>query len=63
MKNQSMRIYVLLIDVERNVDAPALINTGASGTFLDQTFAERLSTPLLKLKKLILVQNVDGTEN
>ena len=46
---------------ERIVEALALIDSGAGGTFIDQNFAQTLKVPWNKLENRILAYNVDGT--
>jgi len=41
----------------------AMVDTGATGDFIDQDFVTREKLPTRKLSQLILVYNVDGTLN
>jgi len=41
----------------------AMVDTGATGDFIDQDFVAREKLPTRKLSQLILVYNVDGTLN
>ena len=41
----------------------AMVNTGATGDFIDQDFITRAKLPTHKLSQPILVYNVDGTLN
>jgi len=43
--------------------AEAMIDTGATGDFIDQDFVENTKLPTRKLSRLIPVYNVDGTPN
>ena len=41
----------------------ALIDSGAEGEFIDQNYVKSLDTDNIRLEKLILILNVDGTWN
>ena len=58
ISNQLMRIPVT---VDRTIETLALIDSGAGGTFIDETFAQNHNLPLTCLINPILVYNVDGT--
>ena len=55
-----MRIPITL---DRSIETSALIDSGAGGTFLDETFARKHNIALTPLPKPIPVYNVDGTRN
>jgi len=40
-----------------------LLDSGVTGLFMDTTFAKEKRFKIEKLKKLLLVRNVDGTAN
>ena len=45
------------------VDVDALLDSGATGVFMDRKFTERNGIAMRKLDKPIRVYNVDGTMN
>ena len=45
------------------VAVKALLDSGAMGLFMDMTFAKEKGFKMEKLKKPLLVRNVDGTVN
>ena len=49
------------VTVDRTVETLALIDSGAGGTFIDETFAQNHNLPLARLINPILVYNMDGT--
>ena len=51
------------VTVDRTVETLALIDSGAGGTFIDETFARNHNLPLTRLINPIPVYNVDGTRN
>jgi len=58
-----MQIGVEKIDTHEGVSVKALLDSGAIGLFMSKKCAERGGFKLIKLGKLIIVQNVDGTGN
>ena len=50
-------------DTKTRVPCRMLIDTGASGLFIDRAFAKDLGTRFYKPKSTIVVINADGTEN
>ena len=58
-----MRIGLEKIDTHEGVTVKALLDSGATGMFVDRRFAERNGFKLDKLEKLLKVTNVDGSSN
>jgi len=51
------------MDTHRMVDVKALLDSGATGMFIDKKFAEENRIAMRPLNKPIRVYNVDGTLN
>jgi len=45
------------------VAVKALLDSGATGLFMDTTFAKEKGFKMEKMKRPLLVKNVDGSEN
>ena len=60
ISNQSMRIPVT---IDRTVETPALIDSGAGGMFVDEQFARDNDIALTPLINHIPVYNINGTQN
>jgi len=58
-----MQIRVEKIDTHEGVSMKALLDSGATGLFMSKKCTERGGFKLIKLGKLIVVRNVDGTGN
>ena len=58
-----MGIGLEKIDTHEGVMVKALLDSGATGMFMDKGFAERNGFKLDKLEKLLIVMNVDGSRN
>ena len=58
-----MQIGVEKIDTHEGVLVKALLDSRATGLFMSKKCAERGGFKLIKLGKLIIMQNVDGTGN
>ena len=64
VKYDSLSIPILIKKRENEiVKTLALIDSGAGGTFIDQNYARNTGLTPQKLEKLIIAQNVNGTEN
>ena len=63
VSKQSMRIPVSITCKDRTVETNALIDSGAGGLFIDESFARKSKLPLLPIPHPIPVFNVDGTPN
>ena len=48
---------------DTTVETPALIDSGAGGTFIDQNYVWKVRYKLMELETLVKTYNVDGTEN
>ena len=67
VKAQSMHLSLPLryknTDGEQIVETPILLNSGAEGLFINQTFVEKNWIPTIPLLKLIIPWNIDRTTN
>ena len=51
------------MESHEEIAVKALLDSGATGLFIDTTFAKEKGFKMEKLKKPLLVRNVDGTVN
>jgi len=51
------------INIHEGVTVKALLDSGATGMFVDKKFTERHGFRLDKLEKPLIVMNVDGSNN
>jgi len=58
-----MKVGLEKLENHKGVAVRALLDSGATGLFMDMTFAKEKGFKIEKLKKLLLVRNVDGTVN
>ena len=58
-----VKVGLKLIDTHQMVDVDALLDSSATGVFMDEKFAEHNGIAMWKLNKPIHVYNVDGTLN
>jgi len=58
-----LNIGVEKIDTHKGVMIKALLDSGATGMFMDRQTAARHGFKLQKLERLLMVKNVDGTVN
>ena len=67
IKAQSMHHYLPLryknTDREQIVETQILLDSGAEGLFMNQTFVKKNQIPMIPLLKPIIPQNVDRTTN
>jgi len=56
-------IHLKTTDTMEETSTEAMVDTGATGDFIDQDFIAQAKLPTCKLSQLILVNNVDGTLN
>jgi hypothetical protein len=64
VKSNTLSIPVAIKDSEKEiVDIPALIDSGAGGTFIDQNYAKKAGFQIQKLKEPLTARNVDNTPN
>jgi len=58
-----LNIGIEKVDIHEGVTVKALLDSGATGMFMDQKIAARYGFRLQKLKRPIVVRNIDGTNN
>jgi len=58
-----LNVGVEKLDTHEGVTIKALLNSGATGMFMDKRIAARHGFKLQKLERPIIVKNVDGTNN
>jgi len=58
-----MRIGLERIDTHKGVTVKALLDSGATGMFMDRKFTEKHEFRMEKLEKPLIVTNVDGSNN
>jgi len=58
-----MKVGLEKLENHKGVAVKALLDNGAMGLFMDMTFAKEKGFKIEKLKKPLLVRNVDGTVN
>jgi len=58
-----MKMGLKKLENHKGVAVKALLDSGAMGLFMDMTFAKEKGFKMEKLKKTLLVRNVDGTVN
>jgi len=58
-----LNIGVEKLDMHEGVTVKALLDSGATGMFMDRKIAARHGFKLQKLKRPIAVRNIDGTNN
>ena len=64
MQSNSFSIPVQLCnDTNQNVEALALIDSGAGGKFIDQNYVWKLGIKIQKLERPLIARNIDGTRN
>ena len=56
-------IHLKTTDMREEALSEAIVDTGATGDFIDQDFVQNAKLPTRKLLQPILVYNVDGTLN
>jgi len=56
-------IHLKTTDTLEEASTEAMVDTGATGDFIDQDFVERAKLPTRKLSEPVPVYNVDGTPN
>jgi len=63
LKEVWMKIGVEKIDMHEEVAVKALLDSRATGLFVDKTFGEKNSFKMQELERPVDVKNVDGTGN
>ena len=58
-----MRVGLEKLESHERIAVKALLDSGATGLFMDTTFAREKGFKIEKLKNPLLVRNVDGTVN
>ena len=58
-----MNIRIEKLDTHESVMVKALLDSGATGMFMDKKMAVKYGFRLQKLERLVAVRNVDGTNN
>ena len=58
-----MKVGLEKLENYEGVAVKALLDSGTTGLFMDTTFAKEMEFKMEKLKKPLLVRNVDGTAN
>ena len=58
-----MKVGLEKLENHEGVAVKALLDSGATGLFMNTTFAKEKGFKMEKLKKPLLVQNIDGTIN
>ena len=58
-----MKVRLEKLENHEGVAVRALLDSGATGLFMDTTFAQEKGFKIEKLKKPLLVRNVDGMVN
>ena len=58
-----MKVGMEKLDTHEEVTVKALLDSGATGIFIDKDFTEERGFKLEKLDKLVEVKNVNGTDN
>ena len=58
-----MKVGLEKLENHKGVTVKALLDSGVTGLFIDTTFAKEQGFKMEKLKKPLLVRNVDGTVN
>ena len=58
-----MKVGLEKLESHEGIVVKALLDSGATGLFMDTTFAKEKGFKIEKLKKSLLVRNVDGMAN
>jgi len=58
-----LKVGLEKLESHEGVTVKALLNSSMTGLFMDTTFAKEKGFKMEKLKKTLLVRNVDGTTN
>jgi len=58
-----MDIGIEKVDMHKGIIVKALLDSGATGMFMDRKMAAKYGFRLQKLERLIMVRNIDGTNN
>ena len=58
-----LNIGVEKIDMHKGVTVKAILNSGTTGIFMDRKMAARHEFRLQRLERLVVVRNINGTNN
>ena len=58
-----LKVGLEKLESHEGIAVKALLDSGVTGLFMDMTFAKKKGFKMEKLKKPLLVRNVDGTAN
>ena len=58
-----MKVGLEKLESYEGIAVKVLLDSGATGLFMDMTFAKEKGFKMEKLKKPLLVRNIDGTAN
>jgi len=58
-----LNIGVEKVDMHKSVTVKVLLDSGATGMFMDKKIAARHGFRLQKLERPVTVRNIDGTNN
>ena len=58
-----MKVGLKKLENHERVAVKALLNSEATGLFMDTAFTKKKGFKIKELKNLLLVRNIDGTEN
>jgi len=58
-----LKVGLEKLESHEGIAVKALLDSGATGLFMDTTFAKKKGFKMEKLKKPLLVRNMDGTAN
>jgi len=58
-----LNVGVKKLDTHESVTIKALLDSGTTGMFMDKRMVARHEFKLQKLERLIIVRNIDGTNN
>ena len=56
-------VHLKTMDTMEQASTEVMVNTGATGDFIDQDFVTRAELPMRKLSQPVPVFNIDGTPN
>jgi len=58
-----MKVGLKKLENHEGIAVKALLNSEATGLFMDTAFTKKKGFKIKELKNLLLVRNIDGTEN
>ena len=63
LKEVQLNIEVEKVDIHEGITVKALLDSGATGIFMNKKMVARHGFRLQKLERLVMVRSVDGTNN